>query len=282
MARRALLAGLAALALAGCGGGGGGPEPRGRMRPRAAEARRARRRRRRPTTPASDQQAAGRRARALEAEDSGGARSHRHGRRSAQPTAGRRERTEQLHIERIRYVPDDVQTDGDSATATVTMSYRVRGMSRPFQTDRAAHARGGRRRLAVAKDVPARASRCRGRSPRSAPPARAHVVLLTPPGVDPGELRPGSIGRTATSAATCRAATCPRRVLVSPPPTRDDRAAQRPARARRRRHRQRVGALPPRARAGGRARAGAAHDRRPRPLAARCRPRSASRRSCTR
>ena len=186
MARRALLAGLAALALAGCGGGGGGPEP-------AADAAASPQGESPASEPPDDAGAINRllaaRARALEAEDPGALEATATG---VQRQLDRRaaERTEQLHIDRIRYVPDDVQTDGDSATAKVTMSYRVGGMSRPFQTDRRLTARRTPDGWRIAKDVP-RAEPLPWEVAAFRATRTAHVVLLTPPGVDPGDLRTG-------------------------------------------------------------------------------------------
>ena len=165
---------------------------RRRARARGGGGRRAgsgetRRRASRPTTPARSTALLADRARALEARGPGGARRHRDGRPAPARPPARRGRTKRLSIERIRFVPDDVrdrrrQRHGEGARCPTACA----GMSRPFQTDRAAHRAQDAGRLAHRQGRAARASRCRGRSPRSARPARAHVVLLTPPGVDPG------------------------------------------------------------------------------------------------
>ena len=42
-------------------------------------------------------------------------------------------------LEQVRFVADELQTSGDRAKADVTLSYRVRGMKRPFRTPRARH-----------------------------------------------------------------------------------------------------------------------------------------------
>ncbi len=85
-------------------------------------------------------------------------------------------------------------------------------MSRPFQTDRRLTLRrrtpdGWR----IAKDVP-RAEPLPWEVAAFRATRTAHVVLLTPPGVDPGDLRSRRCERgiPTTSGATSRATTCPR------------------------------------------------------------------------
>ena len=89
------------------------------------------------------------------------------------------------------------------------MSYRVRGMSRPFCTQRKLVARKDPSAGASAATSPAGAAALGGRVVRGH--AHPHVVLLTPPGVDVAPLRSGLAQayreiRRDLPAATCRAA----------------------------------------------------------------------------
>ncbi len=179
---RLLLAGIVILVLAGCGGGG---EP-------AAQA---------PSPSADEELAAGRppddagqikallrdRARALEQGDvtafaataTGGQRGR--DRRAAQRAA-------RLSLERVRLVPEQLDTAGDRGRIAAGMSYRVRGMNRPFLTLRRVSARKTPAGWRISRDVARReplpwevASFKATRVP--------HVVLLTPSGVDVAPLR---------------------------------------------------------------------------------------------
>ena len=105
---------------------------------------------------------------------------------------------------------DELETSGGRAEVAVTMSYRVRGMSRPFYTQRKLVARKESAGWRVSRDVARReplpwevASFKVTRVP--------HVVLLTPPGVDVAPLRSGLAEayreiRRDLPAATSRAA----------------------------------------------------------------------------
>ena len=188
----------------------GGDAPRGR-RP-AAEARRRSTSCDAAAQPPDDaseiEQLLRERARALEARTRAALAAHRDGRASARATAARAAGASGCAIERIRLVADELETTGDRATASVTMSYRVRGMSRPFTTARADRAQDGRRLAREPRRAAARAAAVGGRRVPGAR-GRPHVVLLTPPGVDPGALRAGlERGLPRDPAATCRAATC--------------------------------------------------------------------------
>jgi len=188
MTRCVLLAGLAALAMAGCGGGGGAADPTAKAAgtPEADAGSKAAR----PPDDAGEINGLlADRARALEAEDPAALAATASGvqRQLDRRAAGR---TRRLRIERIRFVPGDVLIDGDTATAKVTMSYRVAGMSRPFQTDRRLTAERTPDGWRIAKDAP-RAEPLPWEVAAFRATRTPHVVLLTPPGVDPAELRPG-------------------------------------------------------------------------------------------
>ena len=208
MAPRLLLAGLVALAAAGCGGGGEHatkPTPEPTPEEPAADDR-----------PADDagaiQALLGDRARALEQRDpaafagtaTGDQRSR--DRRAAQ-------RTTRLSLERVRFVADELETSGDEARLAVTMSYRVRGMSRAFLTPRRMIARKTSGGWRVSRDVARReplpweiASFTVTRVP--------HVVLLTPPGVDVAPLRSGLAAAYSEIRRDLPARDLPRSVLV--------------------------------------------------------------------
>lgn len=191
MAPRLLLAGLAVLTAAGCGGSGGDA---GRDEPKlSAEAQQALEEAGTKAEPPDAAAEIGRllrdRARALESRDlrtlgataTGGQRAR--DRRSAR-RAGR------LDVQRIRFVPDDLQTSGNSAKLGAAMAYRVRGLKRTFKVRRRITARKSASGWRVTREV------ARGRPlPWEVAPfevSRApHVVLFAAPGVDAGPLRPG-------------------------------------------------------------------------------------------
>jgi hypothetical protein len=193
MTRRALLAGLAALVMAGCGGGGGKPEKPPEDPGLSREAQQAIDEldaNARPHDAADDiEQLLRERATALEAEDILALEATATGRQRAGDRRSAR-RAKQLLIERIRYAVDDLQIDGAAATARVGMSYRVRGMPRPFVTPRKLTLRRESVGWRVAADKPAGEP-----LPWEIAAFRAtrtpHVVLLTPPGVGSGALRRG-------------------------------------------------------------------------------------------
>jgi hypothetical protein len=213
MARRVLIAALAILA-AGCGGGGGSNEPK---EPKLSEeARRALdelgTKPRPPDAAAEIGRLLRERARALEAEDLAGLSATAVGSQRARDRRSAR-RAERLSVERIRFVPDDLQTDGDRARLTATMSYGVRGMNRRFRTGRrltASKASGGWR---ITRDV------ARGEPlPWEIAPFKVtrapHVVLLTPPGVDVAPLRSGLVAAYREIRRDLPARDLPRSVLV--------------------------------------------------------------------
>ncbi len=99
-------------------------------------------------------------------------------------------RTKRLSLEQVRFIPDEVQTSGDRATLAVTLSYRVRGMKRPFRTRRRLVARRSADRWRITRDRSRREP-----LPWEVAAFRAvrtrHVVLLVPPGMDAAPLRSG-------------------------------------------------------------------------------------------
>ncbi len=212
MSRRLLLAGLAVLAAAGCGGGGEGKdEPK-----LSAEAQKALdeagAKAEPPDAAADIKRVLRERARALEEEDiralsatAGGSQRARD-RRSAK-------RAQQLAIERIRLVADELETSDDRAELAVTMSYRVRGMSRPFYTERKLVARkepaGWRVTRDVARHEPLPWDVAAFKATRV-----PHVVLLTPPGVDAGPLSEGLADAYREIRRNLPARDLPRSVLV--------------------------------------------------------------------
>ena len=173
MAPRLLLAGLAILVV-GCGGGGSpAGEDKEKLSPKAQEALDELDANTRAPDPAADvQELLAERARALEAEDGLALSATSDGRQRARDRVTAR-RAKALEIERVRVVADELQTTGDRGEAIVTMSYRVRGMRRPFYTRRELALRKRSVGWRVSRDAPARVpSRCRGRSPRSRSRAR--------------------------------------------------------------------------------------------------------------
>ena len=216
MTRRALLAGLAGLAMAGCGGGGGKPEAPPEDPGLSREAQQAIDEldaNARPHDPADDiEQLLRERATALEAEDILALEATATGRQRAGDRQSAR-RGKQLLIERIRYAVDDLQIDGAAATARVGMSYRVRGMPRPFVTPRKLTLRRESVGWRVVADKPAGEP-----LPWEIAAFRAtrtpHVVLLTPPGVGSGALRRGLERAYHDIRRDLPGRALPRRVLV--------------------------------------------------------------------
>ncbi|HTE64595.1 MAG TPA: hypothetical protein VK631_29835 [Solirubrobacteraceae bacterium] len=192
MGTRLLASGLAALALAGCGGGGAAEKkpPEAKLSAEAQKAIDELDASARPPDDAADiQRLLSERARALEAEDVLALSATAIGRQRARDRRSAL-RAKRLAIERIRFVPEDLQTTGHHARIAVTMSYRVRGMRRPFLTSR--------RILARKKSVGWRVTSDKPRSeplPWEVHPFHAlrsrHVVLLAPRGMDAAPLRSG-------------------------------------------------------------------------------------------
>jgi hypothetical protein len=187
MGTRLLLAGLMTLAVAGCGGGGSSapkaaspPAPGETKSSAAAE---------RPDDAGDINALLRERATTLEL---GRARAFASTATGAQRVRDRRaaRRAKRLSLERVRFVADELQTSGDRAKISVTLSYRVRGMSRPFRTPRRVEARKTADGWRVTADKPRReplpwevASFRVVRTP--------HVVLLAPDGLDASPLRSG-------------------------------------------------------------------------------------------
>ncbi len=181
---RLLLAGIVVLVLAGCGGGG---EPAATApRPSADEELSAGR----PPDDAGEIEALLRdRARALEQGDVAAFAGTSTGAQQGRDRRAAR-RTTRLSLERVRLVPEQLDTSGDHGRLAVAMSYRVRGMNRPALTQRRVSARKTSAGWRISGDVARReplpwevASFKATRVP--------HVVLLTPPGVDVAPLRSG-------------------------------------------------------------------------------------------
>lgn len=213
MAPRLLLAGLfAVVAAAGCGGGEAA-KPAPKLAPEARAALDELDEKARPPDDATAvAELLGERARAIEDADGLAL--------SAIATGGQRaldrrnaRRSERLAIERVRLVADDLQTKGDRAKAVVTMSYRIRGVRRPFVTARTLVVRERSVGWRVVRDAPRRdplpwevASFQATRVP--------HVVLLTPPGVDAGPLRDGLAAAYREIRRDLPARDLPRSVVV--------------------------------------------------------------------
>ena len=184
MGTRLLAAAFAALAAAGCGGGGGDDGAKATPTPTAVSSGADDQ----PRDDAGDFNALLReRATRLErgaslAGTSTGAQ------RARDRRAARRSRA--LSLERVRLVADELQTDGDRGRAQVTLSYRVRGMTRPFRTPRRVTARRTADGWRITSDRARREP-----LPWEVAPFAAHrtphVVLLAPRGMDAAPLRSG-------------------------------------------------------------------------------------------
>ena len=154
----------------------------------------------------------GERARALEAEDILALSATATGRQRARDRLSAR-RAKQLAIERIRFAADDLERSGGRAEAKVVMSYRVRGMSRPFYTQRKLvlhkESVGWRVKRDVARHEPLPWEVAAFKATRV-----PHVVLLTPPGVDVAALRSGLAEAYREIRRDLPARDLPRSVLV--------------------------------------------------------------------
>jgi hypothetical protein len=182
MGPRLLLASLTGLAVAGCGGGSG--EPATGARPTAAPAETAvSAGAEKPRDDAGDINALLReRAEQLEfGKGDAFADTSTGGQRVIDRRAARRTRA--LSLEQVRFVADELQTSGERADVAVTLSYRVRGMKRPFRTQRRVRARRTEDGWRVTRDKPRREP-----LPWEIAAFRAvrtpHVVLLAPRGMD--------------------------------------------------------------------------------------------------
>src|SRR5215207_1286468 len=189
MGPRLLLAGLTGLAVAGCGGGSG--EPTAKARPTAAPAETAvSAGADKPRDDAAEINALLReRAEHLEFGKTAAFAATATGRQRAIDRRAAR-RAKALTLEQVRFAADELQTSGDRASVAVALSYRVRGMKRPFRTLRRVIARRTGDRWLVTRDKP-RAEPL----PWEVAGFRAfrtpHVVLLAPRGMDVGPLRSG-------------------------------------------------------------------------------------------
>lgn len=186
MGTRLLLAGLIALAAAGCGGGGD-PAPKASSTPTPEPEQTA------AATPPDEEGAVAELLRERAAHlESGAAAALARTSTGAQQARDRQaaRRAKRVSLREVRLVPEELQTSGDRAVAKVMLSYRVRGMSRPFRTVRRITARKSGGKWRVTSDRPRREP-----LPWEVAPFRAlrsrHVVLLAAPGVDAGPLRSG-------------------------------------------------------------------------------------------
>jgi len=213
MAARLILAGLVAVAVAGCGGG----EQKEAQEPKLApEAQAALDELDDKAKPPDDAAAIAEllreRARALEDRDGLALSATATGGQQARDRRSAK-RAKSLSIERVRLVADDLQTTGGRAKAVVRMSYRVRGMKRPFHTERKLVARRRSVGWRVARDVP-RVEPLPWEVAAFKATRVPHVVLLTPPGVDVTPLRDGLADAYREIRRDLPARDLPRSVLV--------------------------------------------------------------------
>jgi ketosteroid isomerase-like protein len=216
MAPRLLLAGLAVLAAAGCGGGGGTADEAPEKKDLSAEAQKALDELSATDRPPDDAAAIERllrdRVQALERRDVAAYAATATGAQRARDRRAAR-RAVRMSIEHVRLVPDDLQTSGNGAKVTVTMSYRVRGMSRPFLTSRRLTIRRTADDWRISRDV-ARAEPLPWEISSFRLTRAPHIVLLTPPGVDVEPLRSGLAAAYREIRRDLPARDLPRSVLV--------------------------------------------------------------------
>jgi hypothetical protein len=120
---------------------------------------------------------------------------------------------EALPLERVELEPSDVQMSGARATMRAGMAYRIKGASRPFLTSRKVVARKSASGWKVVRDVP-RHDALPWEVERYRASTGRNVVLLTPPGVQPGTLMPGLEAAYGKVAGALPARDLPKRVLV--------------------------------------------------------------------
>ena len=207
MALRSLLAGIAIFAAAGCGGGGGTPAPRPAPHPTPAGATG-----RVPDDAELFATLLRERALALERRDSDAFAGTATGAQRVRDRQAIR-RTAQLALERVRIVSDELETTGNRARIALTLSYRMRGMSRPFLTARRLVARRTSAGWRVSRDV-ARNEPLPWEVAAYGSTRTPHVVLLTPPGVDAAALRSGLADAYRELSSALPARELPRGVLV--------------------------------------------------------------------
>jgi hypothetical protein len=224
MAPRLLLAGLAILA-AGCGGGGSeAGEERDKLSPEAQQALDELDANTREPDPAGDiEELLAERARALEAEDGVALSATADGRQRARDRVTAR-RAKPLQIERVRFAADEIETDGARGEVIVTMSYRVRGMRRPFYTRRELVLRKRSVGWRVARDAP-RAESLPWEVAAFEVSRAPHVILLADPSVDAAPLRDGLVRAYREIRRNLPARDLPRNVLVIA--ARDDAQTER-------------------------------------------------------
>jgi hypothetical protein len=208
MAPRVLVAGLVALAAAGCGGRGEpATKPAPQQTPEEAAAAD------RPVDEAGAIEALlSDRARALEQGDAAAFAGTATGEQRSRDRSAA-QRTERLSLERVRFVADEIETSGDRARLAVTMSYRVRGMSRAFLTARRMITRKTSAGWRVSRDI-ARREPLPWEIASFTVTHVPHVVLLTPPGVDVAPLRSGLAAAYGEIRRELPARDLPRSVLV--------------------------------------------------------------------
>lgn len=213
MAPRLLIAGLAVLAAAGCGGGGGEPATEPKLGAAAQKALdEAGEKARAPDDAADIRRLLDERANALKTADVRAL--------VATAAAGQRARDRRgasrarlLAVERVRLVPDDLQTSGNRAKLTVRMSYRVRGLGRTFRTARRLSARKSSAGWRVTRDV-ARGEPLPWEVAAFKVTRAPHIVLLTPPGVAVAPLRTGLVAAYREIRRDLPARDLPRSVLA--------------------------------------------------------------------
>ena len=213
MAPRLLIAGLAVLVAAGCGGGTEAAKEAPKLGADAQKALDELDAGSRPPDAAADiGQLLRERARALEAEDVLALSATATGRQRGRDRRSAR-RAKALAIERIRFAADKLETSGSRAEAIVAMSYRVRGMSRPFYTERKLVARKESVGWRVSRDA-ARHEPLPWEVAAFKATRVPHVVLLTPPGVAVAPLRSGLAEAYREIRRDLPARDLPRSVLV--------------------------------------------------------------------
>jgi hypothetical protein len=214
MPSRLLLAGLAAVAAAGCGGGGAAKQAdKPEYSREAQEALDELDENSRPRDEAERiAEMLGERARAMQDADALALSATATGGQQARDRRSAR-RAKRLAIERVRLVADDLQTDGDRAKAVVTMSYRIRGLRRPFVTERKLVVRQRSVGWRVVRDA-ARREPLPWEVAAFKATRVSHVVLLTPPGVDVAPLRDGLAEAYREIRRDLPARDLPRSVLV--------------------------------------------------------------------
>jgi hypothetical protein len=185
MGTRVFAVALAAVVVAGCGGGGGDDGAKATPTPTATTVSSGAEE---PRDDAADINAL-LRERATRLERGASIAGTSIGRQRARDRQAAR-RSRALSLEQVRFVADELQTAGERAKVEVVLSYRVRGMKRPFRTPRKVTMRRGTDGWRVTSDRPRREPLPWEVAPFAAHRTR-HVVLLAPRGMDTGPLRGG-------------------------------------------------------------------------------------------